>query len=184
VLDAEGNRVAGTITLNAWLGSGLMVPGTGLFLNNQMDDFSMKPGVPNIYGLIGASANRIEPGKRMLSSITPTFVEGPRGLMIVGSPGGSYITGMVLLATLDWLDGRSAKEIVAAPRIHHQYQPDVLAHERDALSAAEIAELTKRGHVLRQRETWGNLQVVTRDAATGAVEAASDPRGVGTGGVY
>jgi gamma-glutamyltranspeptidase/glutathione hydrolase len=120
----------------------------------------------------------------MLSSITPTFVEGPRGLMIVGSPGGSYITGMVLLATLDWLDGRSAKEIVAAPRIHHQYQPDVLAHERDALSAAEIAELTKRGHVLRQRETWGNLQVVTRDAATGAVEAASDPRGVGTGGVY
>jgi gamma-glutamyltranspeptidase / glutathione hydrolase len=184
VLDAEGNRVAGTITLNAWLGSGLMVPGTGLFLNNQMDDFSMKPGVPNIYGLIGASANRIEPGKRMLSSITPTFVEGPRGLMIVGSPGGSYITGMVLLATLDWLDGRSAKEIVAAPRIHHQYQPDVLAHERDALSAADMAELTKRGHQLRQRETWGNLQVVTRDAATGAVEAASDPRGVGTGGVY
>jgi gamma-glutamyltranspeptidase / glutathione hydrolase len=184
VLDAEGNRVAGTITLNAWLGSGLMVPGTGLFLNNQMDDFSMKPGVPNIYGLIGASANRIEPGKRMLSSITPTFVEAPRGLMIVGSPGGSLITGMVLLATLDFLDGRGAQQIVAAPRIHHQYSPDVLSYEKGALTPAEATELGKRGHQLRERESWGNLQVVIRDAATGAVDAASDPRGVGTGGVY
>jgi gamma-glutamyltranspeptidase / glutathione hydrolase len=184
VLDADGNRVAGTITLNAWLGSGLTVPGTGLFLNNQMDDFSVKPGVPNIYGLIGASANRIEPGKRMLSSITPTFVEAPRGLMIVGSPGGSLITGMVLLATLDFLDGKSAREIVAAPRIHHQYSPDVLAHEKGALTPAEATELVRRGHQLRERESWGNLQVVTRDAATGVVEAASDPRGVGTGGVY
>ncbi len=87
ILDAEGNRVAGTITLNAGFGSGLMVDGTGLLLNNQMDDFSVKPGVPNIYGLIGASANAIEPGKRMLSSITPTFVESPRGFMIVGQPG-------------------------------------------------------------------------------------------------
>jgi gamma-glutamyltranspeptidase/glutathione hydrolase len=140
--------------------------------------------VPNIYGLIGASANRIEPGKRMLSSITPTFVESPRGYMIVGSPGGSLITGMVLLATLNWLDGMSAEEIVAAPRIHHQYQPDVLMYESKALTVDEVAELKRRGHELRERETWGNLQVVTFDAATGKVSGASDPRGVGTAGIY
>ncbi len=173
VLDAEGNRVAGTITLNAGFGSGLVVKGTGLILNNQMDDFSIKPGVPNIYGLIGASANAIAPGKRMLSSITPTFVENDRGLMIVGSPGGSYITGMVLLATLDFLDGKSAQQIVAAPRIHHQYQPDVLAYEKNALTPDEQQELQKRGHKLRESEGWGNLQVVIREAASGTVEAAS-----------
>jgi gamma-glutamyltranspeptidase/glutathione hydrolase len=184
ILDAEGNRVAGTITLNAGFGSGLIVEGTGLLLNNQMDDFSSKPGVPNIYGLIGASANRIEPGKRMLSSITPTFVESPRGFIVIGSPGGSLITGMVLLGTLDWLDGRSAQQIVAAPRVHHQFQPDVLMYERGALTAEEVAELKRRGHELRERESWGNLQVVTWDRATGAVDAASDPRGVGTAGLY
>jgi gamma-glutamyltranspeptidase/glutathione hydrolase len=184
VLDKDGNRVAGTITLNAGFGSGLMIDGTGMLLNNQMDDFSVKPGVPNIYGLIGASANAIEPGKRMLSSITPTFVESPRGYMIVGSPGGSLITGMVLLATLNWVDGMSAEQIVAAPRIHHQYQPDTLVHEANALTAEEIAELKRRGHELRARETWGNLQVVTFDAVTGKVSGASDPRGVGTAGLY
>ncbi len=184
MLDAKGNRVAGTITLNAGFGSGLLVDGTGMILNNQMDDFSIKPGVPNIYGLIGASANEIAPGKRMLSSITPTFVESPRGYMIVGSPGGSLIIGMVLLATLDWMDGMSAQEIVAAPRIHHQYQPDTLMYEAKALTADEVAELKRRGHELRERESWGNLQVVTFDAATGAVNAASDQRGVGTAGLY
>jgi gamma-glutamyltranspeptidase/glutathione hydrolase len=184
ILDQDGNRVAGTITLNAGFGTGLLVPGTGLLLNNQMDDFSIKPGVPNIYGLIGASANAIEPGKRMLSSVTPTFVEGPRGYMIVGSPGGSLITGMVLLATLDWIDGKSAEQIVAAPRIHHQYQPDVLAYEAAALSETDVAALEKLGHKLRRQETWGNLQVVTYDSATGEVHAASDPRGVGPAGLY
>ena len=126
MLDAKVNRVAGTITLNAGFGSGLLVDGTGMILNNQMDDFSIKPGVPNIYGLIGASANEIAPGKRMLSSITPTFVESPRGYMIVEFTrrqphhrhGAAGHAG---------LDGRqSAQEIVAAPRIHHQYQPDTL----------------------------------------------------------
>ncbi|MEN9704583.1 MAG: hypothetical protein RLZZ393_462 [Pseudomonadota bacterium] len=184
IVDAEGNRVAGTITLNAGFGTGLVIPGTGLLLNNQMDDFSIKPGVPNIYGLIGAAANEIAPGKRMLSSVTPTFVEGPRGFMVVGSPGGSVITGAVLLATLNWIDGKSAQEIVAAPRIHHQYQPDQLMYEDAALDGAGVEALQKLGHQLRKRETWGNLQVVTYDAATGAVTAASDPRGVGTAGLY
>jgi gamma-glutamyltranspeptidase/glutathione hydrolase len=184
IVDAEGNRVAGTITLNAGFGTGLVIRGTGLLLNNQMDDFSIKPGVPNIYGLIGADANEIAPGKRMLSSVTPTFVEGPRGFLIVGSPGGSVITGAVLLATLQWIDGATAQQIVAAPRIHHQYQPDMLMYEDKALTAEEIEALQKRGHQLRKRETWGNLQVVTFDAATGEVSAASDPRGVGTAGLY
>jgi gamma-glutamyltranspeptidase/glutathione hydrolase len=184
VLDGEGNRVAGTITLNAGFGTGLMIKGTGLLLNNQMDDFSIKPGVPNIYGLIGAAANQIAPGKRMLSSITPTFVENERGLMIVGSPGGSYITGMVLLATLDFIDGKSAQQIVAAPRIHHQYQPDVLSYEKGALTPDEQQELQKRGHKLRESDGWGNLQVIIREAKSGDVQAASDPRGVGTAGIY
>ncbi len=184
ILDKDGNRVAATITLNAGFGSGLMIDGTGMLLNNEMDDFSIKPGVPNIYGLVGASANAIEPGKRMLSSITPTFVESPRGYMIVGSPGGSLIIGMVLLATLDFVDGRSAQEIVAAPRIHHQYEPDTLTYEVAALTADEVAELKRRGHDLRARDSWGNLQVVIYDAATGKVSSASDPRGVGTAGLY
>jgi gamma-glutamyltranspeptidase/glutathione hydrolase len=102
----------------------------------------------------------------------------------VGSPGGSVITGAVLLATLQWIDGATAQQIVAAPRIHHQYQPDMLMYEDKALTAEEIEALQKRGHQLRKRETWGNLQVVTFDAATGEVSAASDPRGVGTAGLY
>ena len=95
ILDREGNRVAVTITLNAWFGTGLVIPGTGILLNNEMDDFAIKPGEPNIYKLVGAEANSIAPGKRPLSSMTPTFVEKPDGLMIVGSPGGSVIMGLL-----------------------------------------------------------------------------------------
>jgi gamma-glutamyltranspeptidase / glutathione hydrolase len=185
VLDKEGNRAAVTITLNLWFGSGLLVPGTGIFLNNQMDDFSSKPGTPNAYQLIGAEANSIAPGKRMLSSSTPTFVESERGLMITGSPGGNYITGMVLLATLEFMDGKTAAEIVAAPRIHHQYLPDAISYERDALTEAEKEQLKKLGHTLREgRERWGNMAAITWDYKTGKVDAASDPRGDGEGLVY
>ncbi len=184
ILDRDGNRAAVTITLNLWFGSGLVIPGTGILLNNQMDDFSIKAGTPNAYQLIGAEANAIAPGKRPLSSSTPTFVESPRGLMIAGSPGGSYIIGMVLLATLDFMDGKAAKEIVSAPRFHHQYSPDVITYERDAFSDAEKAALAARGHQLREGDRWGNLQVVTWDYASGKVEAAADPRGDGEGLVY
>jgi gamma-glutamyltranspeptidase/glutathione hydrolase len=185
ILDAEGNRVAGTITLNFFFGAGLVVPGTGVFLNNQMDDFSSKPGAPNGFNLVGAEANAIAPGKRMLSSSTPTFVDSDKGLMIAGSPGGSFITGMVLLATLDFLDGKGAAEIVAAPRIHHQYLPDVLQFESDALTLAERESLAQRGHNLREsNRRWGNMQVLTWDYASGRIEAASDPRGDGEGQVY
>jgi gamma-glutamyltranspeptidase/glutathione hydrolase len=185
VLDAEGNRVAATLSLNFFFGSGLVAGSTGILLNNEMDDFSMKPGVPNGFGLIGAEANAIVPGKRMLSSMTPTFIERDDGLMIVGTPGGSFIIGMVLLATLDWMDGKPATEIVAAPRYHHQYLPDVLSFEVGALSPAEQSKLAGFGHTLRELpQRYGNMQIVTWDYKSGKVEAASDPRGAGVGLVY
>ncbi len=185
VIDAKGNMVAATLTVNFFFGSGLMVPGTGILLNNQMDDFSAKPGVPNGFQLIGGDANAIAPGKRPLSSSTPTFVEGPEGLMILGSPGGSYIIGMVLQGTINFMDGKSAQDIVAAPRYHHQFSPDVLQFETDALSADDRKALEARGHTLREgTRKWGNMQVVTWDYKTNKVEAASDPRGAGVGLVY
>jgi gamma-glutamyltranspeptidase/glutathione hydrolase len=182
VIDAEGNRVAATITLNFGFGSGRMVAGTGLFLNNEMDDFSVKPGVPNGYGLVGDEANAIAPGKRMLSSMSPSFVEAGNRVMVVGSPGGSFIMGMVLLATLDFMDGRNATDIVSAPRYHHQYLPDVVRAEPGALSDAERVELEKRGHTIDAGgRRWGNLQTIIWNRATGALEAAADPRGDGAG---
>ena len=177
VLDAEGNRVGGTITLNGWFGTGIVVPGTGILLNNQMDDFAMKPGVPNMYGLVGAEANAIAPGKRPLSSMAPTFVEGERGVAILGTPGGSYIPSMVLLGILNWQAGADATAIVAAPRLHHQYRPDAVFAETGALTSAEQADLEGRGHAMRPwPATIGNMHVVTWDVATGKVDAASDPR--------
>jgi gamma-glutamyltranspeptidase/glutathione hydrolase len=185
VLDKDGNRVGATITLNLWFGSGLMIAGTGILLNNQMDDFSVKPGTPNAYQLIGADANAIEPNKRMLSSSAPTFVESERGLMIAGTPGGSTIISTVLLATIDFMSGKSAKEIVSAPRYHHQYFPDQIRHEPGAFDAAQAKALGDLGHQLREApQPWGNLQVITWDYASGKVEAAADPRGFGEGYVY
>lgn len=185
VIDAKGNMVAATITLNFFFGSGLMAPGTGILLNNQMDDFSAKPGVPNGFQLVGGDANAIAAKKRPLSSSTPTFVEGPNGLMILGSPGGSYIPGMVLLGTVNFMEGRSAQEVVSAPRFHHQFSPDVLQFESDALTPEDRKALEQRGHTLREgTRRWGNMQVVVWDYRTGKVEAASDPRGVGVGLVY
>jgi gamma-glutamyltranspeptidase / glutathione hydrolase len=185
VLDAAGNRVAGTISINLFFGSGFMAPKTGVILNDTMDDFSVKPGTPNAFGLVGNAANAIAGNKRSLSSMAPTFVETPQGLMILGTPGGSYIISMVLLGTLDYLDGMSAAAIVKDPRYHHQYLPDVVDYEKGALSETEIARLQAEGHRLKAgSRLWGNMQVVTWDYATGKVEAASDPRGEGEGLVY
>ena len=185
VLDKEGNRVGATITLNLWFGSGLMIPGTGIVLNNQMDDFSIKAGTPNAYQLIGADANAIAPGKRMLSSSAPIFVEAARGLMIAGTPGGSTIISTVLLATLDFMDGKSAQQIVSAPRYHHQYFPDQISYEPGTFDAAQQKTLTDLGHQLREvRQRWGNLQVITWEYDGNQLEAAADPRGDGEGFVY
>jgi len=185
VLDRQGNRVAATISINLFFGAAYMVPGTGFLLNDTMDDFAVSAGAPNAFGLVGADANAIAPGKRALSSMTPTFVERPGGLLIIGSPGGSTIISNVLGGILNWLDGASAAQIVAAPRVHHQYLPDTVMLEPGALSAEERADLERRGHTVREgRSTWGNTQVVTFDYASGKVEAASDPRGAGVGLVY
>jgi gamma-glutamyltranspeptidase / glutathione hydrolase len=185
VLDASGNRVAGTISINLFFGSGYMAPKTGVLLNDTMDDFSIKPGTPNAFGLVGNAANAIAPNKRSLSSMAPSFVETPKGLMIIGTPGGSYIISMVLLGTLDYMDGMNAADIVKEPRYHHQYLPDVVEYEKGALSQTEIAQLQAEGHKLEEgSRRWGNMQVITWDYATGKVEAASDPRGEGEGLVY
>jgi gamma-glutamyltranspeptidase / glutathione hydrolase len=185
VLDADGNRVAATISINLFLGTGYMPPKTGVLLNNTMDDFSTKPGRPNEFGLVGATANAIAPNKRSLSSMTPTFVETSKGLMIVGSPGGSYIISMVLLGTLNYLDGMNAAQIVKYPHYHHQYLPDEVEYEQGALTDKEMKELQAMGHGLKlSGRQWGNMQVITWDYATGKIEAASDPRGEGEGMVY
>ncbi|MGC1521149.1 MAG: gamma-glutamyltransferase [Steroidobacteraceae bacterium] len=185
VLDAAGNRVAATISVNLFFGTGYIPPKTGVLLNNTMDDFSTKPGRPNVFGLVGAAANAIAPNKRPLSSMSPTFVETSKGLMIEGSPGGSLIISMVLLGTLNYLDGMSAADIVNYPRYHHQYLPDVIDYEAGALTDTEIQELSAMGHTLKvSGRRWGNMQVITWDFASGKVAAASDPRGEGVGLVY
>jgi gamma-glutamyltranspeptidase/glutathione hydrolase len=185
VLDADGNRVAATISINLYFGAGYVPPKTGVLLNDTMDDFSTKPGTPNEFGLVGAAANAIAANKRSLSSMTPTFVETSKGLMIEGSPGGSYIISMVLLGTLNYLDGMNATDIVKYPRYHHQYLPDVVDYEPDALTGGEIKELQAMGHTLKlSGRQWGNMQVITLDFASGKVQAASDPRGEGAGLVY
>jgi len=184
IIDTDGNRVAGTQSINLFFGSGLMVPGTGIMLNNEMDDFAAKAGAPNSFRLVGADANAIAPGKRPLSSMTPTFVEKPDGLMIVGSPGGSVIMTVVLLSTLDWMDGVAPEEFVKKPRFHHQYMPDTITFEPGALSDEEKQTLQKYGHNLRESRMPGNAQIVTWDYKSGEVKAVSDPRGVGVGVVY
>lgn len=180
VLDIDGNRVGGTQTINFWFGSGYMVPGAGLLLNNEMDDFSIKPGVPNGYGLLGAGANEIQPGKRMLSSMTPTFVENKQGVAILGTPGGSRIISMVLLGVLERIDGANAEQISSEPRYHHQYMPDLLYYESDALSEEEIQALRGFGHRLKETDSkFGNMNTITWDYADNVVISGADPRGVG-----
>lgn len=184
-MDAAGNLVAATISVNLFFGNGYMPAHTGVLLNNTMDDFSVKPGQPNAFGLVGAKANAIAPNKRSLSSMTPSFVETPKGLMIIGSPGGSYIISMVLLGTLNYLDGLNAADIVKYPHYHHQYLPDEVDYESGAFTEAEMADLKSKGHALKQSSRqWGNMQVVTWDFGSGKVEAASDPRGEGEGLIY
>jgi gamma-glutamyltranspeptidase/glutathione hydrolase len=184
IVDALGNRVAATETVNTEFGSGFMPPGTGVLLNNEMDDFAASLAASNAYGLVGSAANAIAPGKRPLSSMAPTFVEGPRGLLVVGSKGGSTIISQVLLGILGFVQGQDAQQVVSAPRVHHQYLPDRIVFEPAALDEAEQAALRALGHqVLARPGGWGNMQAVWWDRAGDRLEAASDPRGVGAGSV-
>jgi gamma-glutamyltranspeptidase/glutathione hydrolase len=183
IIDREGNRVAATLSLNTPFGSGYMPAGTGVVLNNEMDDFSVKPNTPNTYGLVGLHANAIAPGKRPLSSMTPTFLENDTSIVVLGTPGGSRIISMVLLATLEFAQGRgTAADWVSRPRYHHQYLPDIVSYEQDAIDDAERAALERSGYQLRiVRGRYGNMQAVTRNKLTGKIEAVSDPRGEGLG---
>lgn len=182
VLDRQGNRVAATLSVNYPFGSGFVAAGTGVLLNDEMDDFSAKPGVANAYGLLGNAANAIAPGKRMLSSMSPTFVEGPDRVAILGTPGGSRIITMVLHGILAAIDGDSAQQIVSLPRFHHQYLPDRIELEPDALGDEVIDELQLRGHAIRPLDdSFGNMQAIVWERRSGRVSAASDPRGIGRG---
>ncbi|MEW6331419.1 MAG: gamma-glutamyltransferase [Pseudomonadota bacterium] len=181
IIDRDGNRVAATLSLNTPFGSGFMPPGTGVVLNNEMDDFSVAPDVPNAYGLVGGAANAVAPGKRPLSSMTPTFLESGDAVVVLGTPGGSRIISMVLLATLEFAHGRGGpKEWVGLPRFHHQYLPDVVMHEANAFDADEARALQGFGHRLEAvRGGYGTMQLVMWRKKTGSMEAASDPRGEG-----
>jgi len=181
ILDREGNRVAATLSINYPFGSGFVAPGTGVLLNDEMDDFSAKPGVPNAYGLVGAEANAIAPGKRPLSSMSPTFVESRRGVAILGTPGGSRIITMLLLGILDLEAGHGPASWVSLPRFHHQYLPDVIQYEPEAFSDDVLDGLAMRGHTLQLLGSdYGNMQAIYWDYQRNSVEAASDPRGVGS----
>jgi gamma-glutamyltranspeptidase/glutathione hydrolase len=183
VIDRDGNRVAATLSLNTPFGSGYMPPGTGVVLNNEMDDFAVKPDAPNTYGLVGSDANAVAPGKRPLSSMTPTFLENDDAVVVLGTPGGSRIISMVLLATLEFAHGHGGPmEWVSLPRFHHQYLPDIVAYEPRAFNDAETQTLEQHGYRLEAvRGGYGNMQLVTWYKKTGRVEAASDPRGEGLG---
>ena len=180
ILDADGNRVAATLSINFPFGAAFTPPGTGVLLNNEMDDFSAKPGVANAYGLVGAEANAIAPGKRPLSSMTPTFLESDDGVAILGTPGGSRIITMVLLGALEFAAGKPPLDWVSRSRFHHQFLPDAVQFETDGLSAELQTGLAAKGHALKPLDRrYGNMQAVLWDRRRGEVSAASDPRGGG-----
>ncbi|HEY9135994.1 MAG TPA: gamma-glutamyltransferase, partial [Pseudomonadales bacterium] len=148
VMDGKGNAVSVTTTLNLAYGNKIVVPGTGFLLNNEMDDFSAKPGAPNVYGLLGSEANRIEPGKRMLSSMSPTIVtENNKAILVTGSPGGSTIINTVLQVLINVLDhGMPLNDAVGLPRFHHQWEPDKIFHEFYAFSPDTLQKLKAMKH--------------------------------------
>ncbi|CUS78091.1 gamma-glutamyltransferase 1 . Threonine peptidase. MEROPS family T03 [Candidatus Kryptonium thompsonii] len=181
VVDKWGNVVSVTTTINSYFGSMVAVDGAGFFLNNEMDDFSAKPGTPNQFGLLGNKANSIQPGKRMLSSMTPTIVlKNGKPFLILGSPGGSTIITSVLQVILNVIDfGMNIQEAVDAPRIHHQWYPDVVYYEKRGLPLDVIENLGKRGHKLVERRGFqGEVQAILIDE-NGVKYGAADPRGYG-----
>ncbi|HAI58388.1 MAG TPA: gamma-glutamyltransferase [Xanthomonadaceae bacterium] len=192
IIDAEGNLAAVTQTVNLPYGNAMVIAGTGFLLNNEMDDFAIKAGVPNAFGLVGDDANAIAPGKRPLSSMTPTFVLGDDRVAVIGTPGGSRIISMVIQGVLALDAGASALEMVTQPRVHHQYLPDQVSIEPGALSPELRAGLKARGHAIKEEpRPWGNMQVVVWRLDDGEVEAGADPRwknvgkgSTGEGGIF
>ena len=186
IVDKYGNAVSLTTTINGWFGNGITVDNAGFLLNNEMDDFSAKPGVPNSYGLVGNDANAIEPGKRMLSSMTPTIVEDNNGnlFMVLGSPGGSTIitsVAQILINTIDF--NMSMKESVERKRFHHQWLPDIIQTEKYTFAPETIKALEKYGHSIKIRSSIGEANCIKVDAY-GLKHACSDSRRGGVSQAY
>lgn len=178
IVDAQGNAVAMTTTLNGSYGSMVVVDSAGFLLNNEMDDFSVKPGVPNMYGLIGGTANAIAPMKRMLSSMTPTIIEKEGKLfLVVGSPGGSTIITSVFQTIINVVDYKmNMQEAVNAGRFHHQWQPDVIWVEENTLDEETRRELREMGHDIQERSPIGRVDAILV-RPNGKLEGGADPRG-------
>jgi len=181
IIDAAGNMVSATLSINYGFGSGYVSPSTGILLNDEMDDFATRPGQPNAYGLIQGTANAVAPGKRMLSSMTPTFVIGPKRNFIVGTPGGSRIISMLLLASTGFMRNETPPaDWVNAPRYHHQFLPDAVQFEPGAFSPALQQNLKKRGYHLKQlNRRYGNMQAILWDKTSGKLTGIVDHRGEG-----
>lgn len=180
VLDNQGNAVTATLSLNLPFGSAFTVPGTGIILNDEMDDFAIDPKSQGNSASAGGHANAIEPGKRPLSSMSPSFIEGPQSLAAFGTPGGSRIPSMVLLSMLQYLDDQPIANWASTPRYHHQYTPDVVEYEPGTFTEKEAADLRERGYALKETaKDFGNQQVLLWHKNSARVEAASDPRGIG-----
>jgi gamma-glutamyltranspeptidase/glutathione hydrolase len=177
IIDADGNRVSATQTVNLLYGSGMVAEGTGVLLNDEMDDFALKPGTPNAFGVMGFDANAPMPGKRMLSSMSPSFMESPDQVVALGAPGGSRIITEVLLGILGYDDGLTAQQVAALPRFHHQWLPDVISAESGALDADTVKALRAMGHTVNAAEpTWGNLQTVEWNRRSNTLSGGTDPR--------
>lgn len=184
IIDKEGNRVAATLTVNYIFGSSVVAEGTGVLLNDEMDDFTTAIDAPNVFGVVGSEANAIAPGKRSVSSMTPTFLESPGRIAILGTPGGSRIPTMVLLASLLFHEGYGAITMASSMRFHHQYLPDVIQFEPDSLTTVVQNGLKEMGyHLMPLQQYYGNMQVITWDKETNLLTAASDPRGIGLAAV-
>ena len=181
VIDKDGNAVSVTTTINSSYGSSIVVEGAGFLLNNEMDDFSIKPGVQNQFGLIGKEANAIAPNKRMLSSMTPTIIlKDNKPFLILGSPGGSMIITSVLQVILNIIDFKmDLFHAVSFPRIHHQYVPEVVYYEDYALSEDAIKKLEEYGHQLKKRNYIGRINAIMVDEQNKFYFGMSDPRGYG-----
>ena len=177
MIDKDGNAVSVTTTLNNSYGSKTVIGGAGFFLNDEMDDFSIKPGVPNLYGAVGGEANAIAPGKRMLSSMTPTIVLKDNHLfLVVGTPGGTTITTSVFQTLVDIIDfGMSTEDAVNKPKFHHQWLPDRIDVE-DEFPATLKTELEQMGYTINVRSKIGRTEVI-KVLQDGSFEAVADIRG-------
>lgn len=186
VIDKDGNAVSVTTTINSSYGSKVIVEGAGYLLNNEMDDFSAKPGVPNQFGLVGGEANAIQPEKRMLSSMTPTIVlKNNQPFLIVGSPGGSTIITTVLQVITNCIDFQMPlAKAVSVPRVHHQWLPDKIDFEKYGLSADTKNALLKKGYVFGEARVLGLVEAIMYDASENSYTGCSDPRGSGAAEGY